>query len=285
MKDDEFKDIWERKGFSEHLKKIVKGQRDLAKEAFISFAATLHCLYSFRESDEENNFLSYVRRRTEEFYRDIQDPRIFAFGTGSDINDLENIDMQQTLEYWQDKLEDIWGLMVSENYQPPKSINELFQHMAAMWAYYNSEITLVGASSFPEAALQGLFSHLLFQLSFCKLLFAGSVVLASLLTKGRRDLQRVKIGKKAIKALADKKNTYVYHIYFNNAYKDRIKKGMKFHAVAREVKKIFESEIKEGKIPRDVNLPSIDQIKRYLLEDKRIEGDFKKDGRYWIMQT
>ena len=105
---------------------------------------------------------------------------------------------------------------------------------------------------------------------------------------GKRELGRIKQSIKKVTAISEEKKTYVIEIY----HRDRqIKSGMKLNMVICIIKKYF-AEIQSkgtefagiGKIPIHIKPPSPDQIKRYLVAEGILNKDFRKEGRFWVLQ-
>jgi hypothetical protein len=98
---------------------------------------------------------------------------------------------------------------------------------------------------------------------------------------GQQYVSRTKKSAKVKRAKSDEKKDWVYDIYYRH---QMIQRGLKLNAVARTIQKRFVELQEKEIIPQLVKRPSTDQIKRYLMADDKIRGNFKQNGRYWILQ-
>lgn len=93
-------------------------------------------------------------------------------------------------------------------------------------------------------------------------------------------LARVKNIRKALRKKVAKKSTYVSEIFFT----DKIKKGMKMHAVGIAISEEFIARQKGKEIDDKIKPSSIGMIKEYLKADEEIMKYFKKEGKFWIVE-
>lgn len=168
---------------------------------------------------------------------------------------------------------DLMNSLVSLDYTPPTAEQDIEIHLLALWLWYKSDFL-------PELVAKYL------DWSLCKLLINANVILSHRLFTGERDLARTKKIALAKKKKSDLKKTFVLEIYYRDK---RIEKGMKLNTVISRINKTFgqlksnEEEIPGvGKIPKELETPSRDQIRRYLSQEGMIDKDFEKVGRFLI---
>lgn len=196
---------------------------------------------------------------------------------------LENSSREELAEYTfltpdvQDKFPDIINSMSSLDYKSPSDEVDILYHLGALKYFYKKDVNI------PLTIVD-----MRIDLSFYKLLVNSYQCCDNYKRSGTRELERISKSIKLLSEKVDKKKTILLEIYHRSQL---IKTGMKLNAVINIIKKLFKKSQKEGieleglgKIPVKLECPSNDQIKRYLNSEGVLKSDFKKEGRYWILQ-
>jgi hypothetical protein len=167
--------------------------------------------------------------------------------------------------------------LLSINYKPPCDIHDIYNHLLALYSYYDNVV---------DIEQRPVFSEFYADLSLIKLMRASALVYSNFFHRGKRELTRIKKASQRVIAISDRKKTYIYEIYYQNP-NALIKPGMKQNKVAVIIKQIYNERQRQGLIPKSkgYETPSLDSIKRYLMEDERIKKEFEKQGRFLILQT
>lgn len=180
--------------------------------------------------------------------------------------------------------------LLSLDYVPPQDWIEVADHLLLLGTYYTSDFDYYN----PIAELR-------FDISLCKILrVIGSLSVISSLNG--KDLARIKKMAKTKSDEVELKKTYVKLIYHG----EKIKETMNLHTVATIIRDEFIKKQEEGTIPeyfptpkkntgksrrsskkndkKSFHPPKITMIKEYLFEDEKIRKDFKKKGKFWIIE-
>jgi hypothetical protein len=162
---------------------------------------------------------------------------------------------------------------ISINYIPPNDFPDIMNHLQLFWElYYSLTERLTQHEGFPSDLFL-LFP--LLDLSLCKLVGVANKMLGSMKYKWERESLRLKQSIKKIKTKTDLPKTVIYEIYYRNPG-GLVKSGMKLNKVVHIIQSVCRTRL--------IDPPSPDTIKRYLMGDEKIMKDFKKEGRFWIMQ-
>lgn len=168
------------------------------------------------------------------------------------------------------------GKLLSVDYVPAQDGKRMAVDLIRLGEFYRSDFFFTSV----EMALD---------LSLCKLIGNVKKLYAITSHKGERELTRTKKSTKAKKEDTDKRKGFVIAIYDHGK---RIEAGTKFNRACTIIRKQFEdsrgSKGPWGTIPMDpkeMPTPSLDSIKRWLIEAGIRDHDFKKEGRFWIKQT
>jgi len=168
------------------------------------------------------------------------------------------------------------GKLLSVDYFPPQDGKGMAVDLIRLREYYRSDLFFTSV-------------EMVLDLSLCKLIGNVKKLYAITSHKGERELTRTKKSTKAKKEETDKRKEFVIAIYeHGKAIEDGTKLNMA-HTIIRE--QFEDSRGKEGPwgtIPKDqkkMPTPSLDSIKRWLIEAGIRDLNFKKEGRFWIKQT
>ena len=168
------------------------------------------------------------------------------------------------------------GKLLSVDYVPPQDGTGMAVDLIRLREYYSSDLF------FPSVEMA-------LDLSLCKLIGNVKKLYAIASQKGKRELTRTKRSTKAKKDKSDKRIDFVIAIYDHGK---AIEVGTKLYKACIIIRKQFEGsrgiEGLWGTIPKDpkkMPTPSLDSIKRWLIESGIRDRDFKLEGRYWIKQT
>ncbi len=164
--------------------------------------------------------------------------------------------------------------LISFDYVPPNDFDDILNHIMLLWIYY--KILWKPYEKHEDYPDDLLFATTILDLSLCKLVGVANKMCGSMKFKWERESSRLKKSITKIKAKADWPKTIISEIYYRNPG-GQLKPGMKINKVVNIIHGESKKNLKDP--------PSIDTIKRYLMADEKIMKDFKKDGRYWIMQT
>ena len=168
------------------------------------------------------------------------------------------------------------GKLLCVDYVPPQDGKGMAVDLIIIRDYYSSNVFIPSV----EMALD---------LSLCKLIANLKNLYAITSQKGKRELTRTKKSAKAKKDENDKRKEFVIAIYEHGK---AIEAGTKFYRAYTIVREQFEdSRGKKGPwgiIPKEIEkmrTPSLDSIKRWLIEAGIRDRDFKLEESYWIKQT
>jgi hypothetical protein len=168
------------------------------------------------------------------------------------------------------------GELLSVDYVPPRDGKGMAFDLIRLREYYRSDFF------FPSVEMA-------LDLSLCKLIGNVKKLYAITSQKGERDLTRTKKSTKAKKEETDKRKDFVIAIYEHGK---AIEVGTKLYKACIIIRKKFEgsrgSEGPWGTIPKEqkkMPTPSLDSIKRWLIEAGIRDRDFKLMERYWTKQT
>jgi hypothetical protein len=154
------------------------------------------------------------------------------------------------------------SLMASNNYNPPKEIINIINHLASLWFYF------IYNYNYPPSLLDMKLYH-----SFIKVIAEAYLYYGSLTEQNVRDsaqrresfrLKRAIIEQTAKK---EERKTFTYELFYRSRL---LKKGIKLHTAAKFIRDDFLNNQNSGVIPKDIKAPSIDTIKTYLRENDDI---------------
>ncbi len=160
-------------------------------------------------------------------------------------------------------------LMSSLEYVPPSDPIEFAFHLFVLQLHYEQTY------KFPPTVVD-----MCIDISFSKLKGIACRQCALIRVHELRETTRIKKSAKGKESKSQEKQDWVCKIY----YSDVTKAGMTLHGAAKAIHKEFGKLQERGSIPRSVKRPSTDQIKRYLMADKKISKHFRQKGRNWILQ-
>lgn len=164
-------------------------------------------------------------------------------------------------------------------------MDEILTDLAVLWGYW--ETCLLNKTYFanvlwgvPEAGLDMALVKLSKNIGHCEIVA---------MSYGERNLCRTTKSTKAKKKKTDNRKVFIIAIYEHG---EAIEAGTKFNKAYTIIREQFEdSRGKEGpwgtipKDPKKMPTPSLDSIKRWLIEAGIRDRDFKKEGWFWIKQT
>jgi hypothetical protein len=172
------------------------------------------------------------------------------------------------------------NLMASLQYTPPIQFRSVGVHLSELYAYY----TKIIRDSEPLSLVEVVLDY-----SLCKLMFMAGMFYEHSLNKGHRELKRTIKSTKKKKEKTDNRKVFIIAIYEHGK---AIEAETKFNMACTIIRKQFEdsrgSKGPWGTIPMDpkeMPTPSLDSIKRWLIEAGICDRDFKLEGRFWIKQT
>jgi hypothetical protein len=182
-------------------------------------------------------------------------------------------------DHWEGSIMAALDSLADIDYIPPEDPSDLLTHLWALLSYHQNFL------NFPPTLVD-----MRFDLSLAKLMAAVENVCAGDRFHGERESGRTKKSAQVKKARADQRKRIISAIYDHSG---KIIPGMKLNKVFAKIRSEFDELKKKseaektyfGIIPRDMEKPSSDTIKRWFREDGILERDFKLVGRYWIKQT
>ena len=173
--------------------------------------------------------------------------------------------------------------MIQVDYNPPlfnDDIDLLLNHLHLMWHLYETGI------SWPPS-IEGM----CLDLSFAKLLSAAHRQIASDLIKGELNEPRTAKGAETRREKAESWKKLVMAIYEHGepiALRTRLSEAIRLiqrqfeESKTSEIKKSGRENPKWGLIPDDIKTPERDSIKKLFKEERILDRDFEKKGRYWF---